>query len=269
MILLSKQNFRLERFHRDPSHTPAKNDWFYSDIKICLVLEGFAKWVIEGKTLDVKKGDIVFLNIGQMRRFISFGKEGFDLCIFSFSRSAFSDLRHYLFFKDYAKKNPLPCASLEAILLEILDFWETGSSLRYEWATAKFTEFFIRAERLLGFTPEGVSARSREIFQQMDQIDASILKGISLREIANAVGLSESAFSRRFSSVVGIHFKQYAMEKKIQYALELLENTDRKTIDIAAECGFQSISGFYDTFRKLLGTTPNKIRSNLEVPFTG
>lgn len=251
------------RFHRDSYSLPSPNDRFYSDFKICLVLDGSAIWEIEGRTFQVQKGDIVFLNIGQKRRFLSFGETGLDLCIFNLARSAFSKLHHYFFFRDCAKENRLQHPSLSSILKAIPEFWNSGNPLRYEWASAKFTEFFIQAELLEQFTLESISLKNLEMLNRMDQIDKSIEAGLPLREIANAAGLSESAFSRRFAAATGIHFKQYAMEKKVQRALQLLKNTDLKIIDISAECGFQSVSGFYDTFRKLLGTTPNKIRSDL------
>lgn len=261
MILLNKHNFSLYRFHRDHHSPLSPNDHFYSDIRICLVLRGSATWEIEDRQFTVQAGDVVFLNIGQKRRFLSVGAEGLDLCIFQFARSAFSEPCHYIFFKDWAKKNPISQPTLSAVLEALLEVWNTGHPLRYEWASAKFTEFFIQAERLTDFTLETISQRNLEILGNMDRLDESILEGVSLFEIAKAFGLSESAFSRRFFAATGIHFKQYAMEKKMQRALHFLHNTDMKTIDIAAECGFQSVSGFYSTFRKLLGTTPNQIRS--------
>ena len=54
-------------------------------------------------------------------------------------------------------------------------------------------------------------------------------------------------------------FKKYVMSKKIERAVYLLKTTDSKVIDIAFACGFNSISGFYDTFKKVTGTTPSKI----------
>ena len=261
MIRFSKHSFMVTQIYREPTAAPSPNDRFYPDLKICLVLAGQAMWQIEERTFSVQRGDIVFLNIGQHRRFLSFGEEGLSLCVFTFPRNALSQLHHYIFFRDLSKKNPLQDPKLYLILNEVLSFWRTGSPLRYEWAEAKFTEFFIRAEQLEDFCPDAITPQNLDILNRMDQIDASIANGLTLRQIAKAAGLSESAFSRRFSSAAGISFKQYAMEKKMQRALELLKNTDMKIIDIAAECGFESISGFYDTFRKLLGTTPNKLRS--------
>ena len=54
--------------------------------------------------------------------------------------------------------------------------------------------------------------------------------------------------------------KEIPMELKAK-ALEMLKTTDLKVVDVAYECGFNSISGFYDTFKKITGTTPDKISS--------
>ena len=54
-------------------------------------------------------------------------------------------------------------------------------------------------------------------------------------------------------------FKDYVTTRKIEHAINLLNTTDMNVVDVAYECGFSSISGFYDAFKKVTGTTPNKI----------
>jgi two-component system response regulator YesN len=103
-----------------------------------------------------------------------------------------------------------------------------------------------------------MSENHRRILEIMDDIDANIADGISLRGAAEKAGLTESTLSRQFSEINGISFKQYVVEKKIQRAIFLLQTTNRKMIDIALDSGFDSISGFYSAFRKKTGTTPNK-----------
>ena len=115
----------------------------------------------------------------------------------------------------------------------------------------------IKAEREAGYSA-ALDKSGLDLLLQMDEIDMDIAAGLRLREIAQKAGLSESAFSRRFAAVNGISFKQYSIEKKLQRAILLLKTTDLKMIDIAAESGFESVSGFYDAFKKKTGTTPNQ-----------
>ena len=118
--------------------------------------------------------------------------------------------------------------------------------------------FFIKAERIAGYTIRSISDDHRRMLEIMDYIDANISSDVSLRTVSQMAGLTESSFSRRFMDTNGISFKQYVVEKKIQRAITLLQTTDRTVIDIALDCGFDSISGFYSAFRKKTGTTPNK-----------
>ena len=122
----------------------------------------------------------------------------------------------------------------------------------------KYTLFFIKAEIAAKDPFDPISQKDREMLEYIDYIDAHITSRINLSAVAQKAGMTESAFSRRFSAVNGISFKQYLMEKKIQRAIRLLQTTDRKMVDIALDCGFDSVSGFYNAFKKKTGTTPHK-----------
>lgn len=260
MILVNKGNFSVYTVQKTHNSVSAPKDTFYGDFKICLALEGEAVWEIEDQSYLIQPGDIVFLNMGQKRHFTAFGQEGFRLCAFTLSRNAFSGQHHFMFFLDRIKKqrNVIRSCTLSPLLAEIYREWETDALLRYELASAKLTEFFLKAERENHYAAQPMSEAHRTMLEIMDYIDANITEDISLKAVAKQAGFTESTFSRRFSGINGISFKQYVVEKKIQRAIFLLQTTNRTMIDIALDCGFDSISGFYSAFRKKTGTTPNK-----------
>lgn len=260
MIIVSKNNFSVRLMQKNHDSSSAPKSTFYADFRICLALEGEAVWEIEDRSYLIGPGDIVFLNIGQKRHFTSFGKNGFKLCAFTLARNAFSKPHHFMFFLDRVKKqaNVIKSGALSALLKEAYDEWKAESPFKYELASAKLTEFFVKAEREANYSFDPVTPNDREMLQIMDYIDANISNQISLRSAAQKAGMSESTFSRRFSEWNGVSFKQYLIEKKIQRAILLLQTTDLKMIDIALESGFDSVSGFYDAFKKKTGTTPSK-----------
>ena len=92
----------------------------------------------------------------------------------------------------------------------------------------------------------------------LDYIDMHLSGDVSLRTLAAKTGLTESAFSRRFSKLNGISFKQYVIARKIDHATVLLQTENWKVTEIARACGFESVSGFYDTFKRQTGTTPGQ-----------
>lgn len=257
MIILNEDNFAVSTMQKSSTDVSAPKSTFYADFKICLALEGEAVWEIENRSYTITPGDIIFLNIGQKRTFTAFGKDGFQLCVFTLNRNAFSGLHHFMYFLERVKsqENRIQSQTLSLLLKEIYEEWQGTAPFSYELASAKLTEFFVKAERADAYSFHPVDY---EMLGFMDYMDANITKGVTLSAVAKKAGLSESAFSRRFSALNGISFKQYVVEKRIQLAIELLQTTNRKMIDIALDSGFDSISGFYAAFKKKTGTTPNK-----------
>jgi AraC-like DNA-binding protein len=165
-----------------------------------------------------------------------------------------------MFFLERIKRqeNVIKNNDLSPMLREIYTEWKTESPFRYELASAKLTEFFIQAEKAANYPFMPVTQSQYKMLEIMDYIDSNITNGINLSVAARKAGMTESSFSRRFSTENGISFKEYVIEKKIQQAIHLLQTTNRKMIDIALDSGFDSISGFYDAFKKRTGTTPGK-----------
>lgn len=260
MILVNKNNFSLSILEKSPnSRTPPK-DLRYTDFKICLVLAGSAVWEIEEQSYFVETGDIIFLKIGQRRHFASFGNAGLRLCVFTLTRNAFSDPRHFMYFLRCIQQgeNVIKGSPLSSLLTEIYEEWKPDAPFRYELASAKLTEFFIKAEKAAKDPFAPVTQAHYEMLELMDYIDSHITTGIGLQDAAKKAGMTESTFSRRFSAINGISFKAYVVEKRLQYAIRLLQTTNKKMIDIALDSGFDSVSGFYDAFKKKTGTTPGK-----------
>ena len=260
MIFVNKNNFYVYTVQKSHGSASAHQNTFYADYKVCLVLEGEAVWEIEGRPYLIQPGDVVFLKMGQKRHFTSFGKQGFKLCVFTLTRNAFLGLHHFKFFLECSKqqRNVIKKSALSHLLMEIHEEWKTNDPFRYELASAKLTEFFIKTERTSEDLFTSVTQWDREMVELMDYIDSNITKGINLSAAAKKAGMTESSFSRRFSTVNGISFKKYIVEKKIQRAIWLLQTTNQKIIDIALDSGFDSISGFYDAFKKQTGTTPSR-----------
>ncbi|MBR2634761.1 MAG: helix-turn-helix domain-containing protein [Clostridia bacterium] len=260
MIIVHNGNFSLRFLKKEPTSPFVPKSAFYGDFRICLVLEGEAVWEIEEKAHRIRKEDMILLAPHQKRQLLSVGEGGLRLCVFKLSRNAFSAIHHFLFFLECVnnQKSVIHSEILSDLLREILLEWEEESPLRYEMASAKLTEFFIKAERLLNYRSRPMKKEQRALLDLMDYIDENVTRGISLRGAAERIGLSESTLSRRFFAFNGITFQQYVTEKKIQHAISLLESSSMKMIDIALESGFESVSGFYDAFKRKTGSTPNR-----------
>lgn len=114
--------------------------------------------------------------------------------------------------------------------------------------------------------------RNNEFFEQipfwlMDsykqiQKPENFVKGID--RMIELSGKSPEHLSRSLKKYYNISPSQLISNLKLNYALNLLMNTNMKIIDICFEAGFVNLSTFYDSFKKQYDTTPREFRKKYE-----
>ncbi len=85
-------------------------------------------------------------------------------------------------------------------------------------------------------------------------------ENISLEDVANAINLSPTYFSRVFSNEMKMTYIEYLTMIRIQESKKYLVDTNQSISDIALRLGFSDQSYFSKVFKKLEGTTPGKYR---------
>jgi AraC-like DNA-binding protein len=83
---------------------------------------------------------------------------------------------------------------------------------------------------------------------------------IGVTDIARMSGLHPTNATATFQKVLGISIAQYLRRRRLNHALKLLADTELTIIEIAFECGYGSLSRFYDAFQKQLSCTPRSYR---------
>lgn len=260
MIILDKNNLSCSVLTKTKNDPLLKSEMTFPGLRLCYIVQGDAVWKINGFEHNVKTGDMVAFDEMQRRCFTNHGATELKVFVMQFDRSAFADRRYFYLFRKIIKMTDCVVKNqeLSCIVKDIFEEATFDSEGKYDMLSAKTTEFFIKAQRLLLLTENTLNEDER-MAEILDVIDSSASTGISLSKVAQMAGFSQSAFSRRFSKLYGVSFKRYIMIKKIEKAVKLLKTTELKVVDVAYECGFNSISGFYDTFKKITGTTPDKI----------
>jgi AraC-like DNA-binding protein len=94
----------------------------------------------------------------------------------------------------------------------------------------------------------------------LSYIEDKYTMDISLNELASQVHISPFHFSRLFSKICGVSFKLYLNTIRINNAETLLSTTDMPIVDIALECGFNSLRTFNRVFKSVKGKTPSDVR---------
>ena len=95
--------------------------------------------------------------------------------------------------------------------------------------------------------------------KSMEMIDQN-LADLSLAEIAEKSGLSPRNLNRLFISSVGLSPKDYLILRRVEKAKRLLKETKMTVTDISLEVGYNSLSKFIGTFKKIEGLLPSDFR---------
>ena len=81
-----------------------------------------------------------------------------------------------------------------------------------------------------------------------------------MASLADAVGMSRSAFSARFTQLVGEPAMHYAVRWKMQVALTRLRETDSTLAALANTLGYDSEAAFSRAFKRIMGVSPGTAR---------
>lgn len=124
------------------------------------------------------------------------------------------------------------------ILLQfILEMWEKG--------------FVIENDK------SGRNTVEKEIISYVQQ---NFKKKISLKEFGEQFHLSEKYISRYFKEHFHITLSQYSTHLRLEYAKQLLQDTDTPVTEIAMQSGYQNVSYFIRSFKKAYGVSPLKYK---------
>jgi len=86
---------------------------------------------------------------------------------------------------------------------------------------------------------------------------------LTLGGVARAVNMSANYFSEKFKHATGINFTEYVARTRIEKARNLLQNPKLRISEIAFDVGFQSLSQFNRSFKKIAGKSPTSFRASL------
>lgn len=103
------------------------------------------------------------------------------------------------------------------------------------------------------------SRRLEKVFEFMNN---NYHKEISLKDIANLIGMTEESFSRFIKKRTGNTFVNTLNEIRLGHASRMLIDTTHSITEISYHCGFNNISNFNRLFKKKKSCTPKEFREN-------
>lgn len=90
----------------------------------------------------------------------------------------------------------------------------------------------------------------------IEYVEAHLNREVTLREMAQVLGLSPYHFARMFKRTMTTAPYQYVLERRMERAKAMLRAGDTSLLEIGLSTGFCDQSHFARTFRRMVGATP-------------
>lgn len=116
---------------------------------------------------------------------------------------------------------------------------------------------------------EKIRAQSGDhgVGQKMQQAIAYIQenynKDLNMAVVSNYISMNYSVFSFEFKNYAGVNFVTYLKELRMKEAKKLLEETDKKIIEISQMVGYENEKHFMKLFKSICGVSPSEYRKNM------
>lgn len=260
--------------HRSAGTQGAMRLHYHDFYQIYFIISGTLIHSIETESVLLRSGDSFIIPPFYCHK-IARGKEIPQFYSFSF-RTEFlpESIRQNEMVKDLfdalSADHPYPRITLQAGQLRQLDLLLRLALTEFESSRPGWEmllQGLLSAILILlarAYQPDFIGSTESEgsIYDCVSYLDLHFREDIRLSDLLNQVHLSSSAFSRAFRKATGVSFKEYLTERRIQYACDLLHETDKSISAICAECGYRDFSAFSRAFRSSLGVSPLQYRKS-------
>ena len=102
--------------------------------------------------------------------------------------------------------------------------------------------------------------RDRQIGHALSLIQRDPTRSWSVESLATAIGMSRSAFSARFTELVGEPVMHYVTQWKMHAAAQSLRNEGTRLGELASQFGYSTEAAFSRAFKRVTGVSPGSVR---------
>ena len=218
------------------------------------LIQGEAKYTINGETIDVEQGSLLVLPRGSVRRGITFPER---------LMHCFSVDFHLRNTKNQELPPPFPLISAPGRHEDIIHLFH---ELSFSWLDRQpgyiikcnglFLQIIHRFLELVIYKTDSYTGDFR-ITKVIRFMAAHYSEHITVKMMAEMVGLNPTYFGVLFRQTMGMSFNRYLIQTRVKNAENILITGEYKVGDVAEACGFTDVSHFYKQFKLIKGFPPS------------
>lgn len=230
----------------------------FDSVQLMEITEGTLAVETGGKTYRAHAGDIVFLDCYAPHKFWTE-----ELTKMRWLHFDGSQTRGFLEVIVKAMTPVFPARNssvVTSVLDTLLTAFRTGETLT-ESEVSSLLHTMLCQLVSLSSQSSVLIARSNAVRGSVDYIQNNFGRKLTIAEIADAVSVSPSYFTKLFRQETGMSPYEYLTNIRLSNAKMLLKETNLSIAKIAERTGFSSQSNFIYTFHQKIGMSPAKFRN--------
>lgn len=256
---------------------------WHDEMELVYIKKGKGLVSVDFTAYEVKGGDIVVVCPGQLHTIEQLYQETMEYENIIFHMDLLKSRQPDVCWDQYLspilhQKTNLPvllderlsCYSRVSSCLDQIDeirkIFPTGYELLIK---GKLFEFFylLCSNRPCPETSSGEKNRSRQkkslekTRQILKYVEQHYSQQLSIKEMAEACGFSQSHFMKFFKATMGMPFTAYLNDYRLTMASRLLLASEDSILTVAADTGFENLSYFNRVFKKKFNMTPSGFRN--------
>lgn len=235
--------------------------------EICYMVGGSCECFIKDRVFAAEQGNIVVIPIQCIHKSREIGAE-YEAVAVRFTDD-FIDDENRCYFNEVLRKyilTPTDARLAGRIFSGIKAEWEMLLGGGDNEVSLMLIKYYIN-ELILHMARDKRAARRKKQQPMHPCVDKIIRfvnenynKTVTLDDAAAALGFTRGYLSSVFIKNTGIKFRDYLNNIKIKHAKDMLENTKKPIVEIAADCGFNDGNYFSTAFKHAVGMPPAQYR---------
>lgn len=280
---MSNTRYFINKKNYDPNYellyiskSKYENDWhstahFHPFTEIFFITDGKGAFYLNDQTVNVNRWDLIIINPNCLHTEKSSLSDtpleyivlGVDSLLLNFPEShSLTNNEHQIKLYEimnFSKDKELILSYFNKLIYEI-----ENKEFNYEIVCKSILNLFIthiiRSTTSLLFIEESQEKLNLECIKIKNYIDSHYSQNITLDFLSDLTYMNKFHLVHTFTKQIGLSPINYAINKRIQEAKNLLATTNYSIRDIASIVGFSNSSYFSQMFKKVAGTTPKNYR---------
>lgn len=251
---------------------------WHEEVEFIYIEAGEAIFNIDMETIKAKKGECILINSESIHSGYSIDKkkcyyqavvfnlnflsgELYDVCQSKFIDPLLKKSYKFPMLLTNSSSNNMKIIDQIKEVIDLYNKKDYGSEILIKAALLKIIGLIANNGELKGEIKSPKNYKIELIKKILSYIQLNYSEKIYIENLAEEINMNTYYFCRFFKAITGKTPVEYINHFRIEQAVRILKNEDRKVSDVALDVGFENLSYFIKKFKEYKGYTPAKFKS--------